>query len=409
LSNGSLSRFYTHDFDLEPRVLNAEADFTVREVKQADQAVELAARLGHMSETGVIGNVNSGILNCGVTQRDVRNAKIIRGPSVAGLKGRTKKRVSLPTNREVAPRPDQPEPQVMSIDIMFVEELPFLVGVLSPLGLTMSVFLRDRSGPSLAKKIKEFLATARSRSFDVVRIESDGEGGVVANKDELSAAGIVVDFAGPGQHVPVVERMIQTIKEHVRSHVNDLPYVMNRALLIGCVRFCTWCVNTQKSATSVDNVSPHQKFTGEKLDYAIHLRCKFGQYCQAMSRATDNSMAARTEGCITMGWAGNLRGSVMMWCVETGSVVVRDQFTLLPTPTHIVNLVTESARKDGLTRAKSNEETSDESSLATGGGNTVVAERSTMPVLQASEHVVLEPEVGVSAENLGQQSASGED
>jgi hypothetical protein len=44
--------------------------------------------------------------------------------------------------------------------------------------------------------------------------------------EELSGLGIVLDIAGPGQHVPVVERKIQTIKERVRAHENSLPYVI---------------------------------------------------------------------------------------------------------------------------------------------------------------------------------------
>ena len=44
---------------------------------------------------------------------------------------------------------------------------------------------------------------------------------------ELTGLGIVVDVAGPGQHVPVVERKIQTIKERVRAQENSqLLYVM---------------------------------------------------------------------------------------------------------------------------------------------------------------------------------------
>lgn len=37
-------------------------------------------------------------------------------------------------------------------------------------------------------------------------------------QEELSGRGIMIDVAGSGQHVPVVERKILTMKERVRAH-----------------------------------------------------------------------------------------------------------------------------------------------------------------------------------------------
>ena len=56
--------------------------------------------------------------------------------------------------------------------------------------------------------------------------------------DELAALGFVVDVAEPSQHVLVVERKIQTIKESVDEHEKSLPYVMTRLLITMCVLFC---------------------------------------------------------------------------------------------------------------------------------------------------------------------------
>ena len=59
------------------------------------------------------------------------------------------------------------------------------------------------------------------RDFDCVQIRTDGEGALATMRDEI---GIVLDISGPGQHVPV----IVPVKERVRAHVNDLPYVMTK-------------------------------------------------------------------------------------------------------------------------------------------------------------------------------------
>lgn len=142
--------------------------------------------------------------------------------------------------------------------------------------------------------------------------------------------------------------MVQTLKNRVRTHEHALSFQMNRALLIGCVMASARGVNLQPSSTSVDKASPLEKFSGVKLDYKRDLRCKFGDWCQATVPVTDNTMDARTEGCVCMGSAGNLTGSVLMWCLETGRVIVRDQFVLLPMTDHTAARITATAVRDGL-------------------------------------------------------------
>jgi hypothetical protein len=92
---------------------------------------------------------------------------------------------------------------------MLIKHLPFLVGVLVPLNLTMCVHLKNRD-------------------YDFVVLRAEGEGAIGALIGDLGAAGIVVDTAGPGQHVAVVERKIQTVKSLVRANNISLPYVMHR-------------------------------------------------------------------------------------------------------------------------------------------------------------------------------------
>ena len=93
-------------------------------------------------------------------------------------------------------------------------------------------------------------------------------------------------IAGPDQHVPVVERMIRTIKERVR--------LMTKLLIIWCVIFCVGSMNLQSSSTSTDSCSPHEQFSGMKLGAKRDLRCGFGDYIQATVPITDNSMLPRT-------------------------------------------------------------------------------------------------------------------
>jgi len=166
----------------------------------------------------------------------------------------------------------------------------------------------------------------------------------------LQAAGIVINMAGPGEHVPVTERMIQTIKSRVRCYEHSLPYVMCRVLLIMCSLFCVSRINMQPSTTSVDRISPLEKFSGQKLDAKVHLRCGFGEYVQATVPHTDNTLKTRTDGCITLLPTGNATGTVQMLSLSTNSIVRGDHYQRLPMPNQVVVHLNSIATRQGYIR-----------------------------------------------------------
>ena len=162
------------------------------------------------------------------------------------------------------------------------------------------MYLKDRTTACVSKGIRSFLSTAASRSFECKEIRTDGEGAVAAMIPELNGLGIPVSPSGPGQHVSPVERLNQEVKKRVRSHEHGLPFVMCKVVLIYCVLFCMRCINLQPSSTSIDRISPMEQFSGLKLDASRDLRVGFGDYLEATVPNTNNTMAARTEGCLAL-------------------------------------------------------------------------------------------------------------
>jgi hypothetical protein len=324
-------------------------EFTVREVKEAKAARQLMELLGHASSASMISILQQGINNCTVTPTAVRNAESIFGPSIPALKGKTNKKSSTQAGHTIAPRVYQPT-QILAIDIMFVKQLPFLIGVLSPLGLAMCAHVKDRSIPVIAAALNDFVSSAKSRNFSISQIRTDGEGAVSALCTSLQHLGIVVDTAGPGQHVPVVERMVQTVKKAFRTHESNSPYTFSKILTIFCVCFCVSRINLQPSRVTMSPCSPHEQFTGIKLDQKRDLRVSFGQYVHATVPNTDNTTKPRTQGCIALLPTGNLTGSVKMWCLSTDRVVTRDQFVVLPMPDIVINHLDSIASAQGYSR-----------------------------------------------------------
>ena len=124
-------------FGLSDTVANRRAHYTKREVKGADAGVAFMRKLAHASPLDTTAIINSGVKNCDVTVQDVARAVAIYGPSIAALKGKTRKAQTPSDSQEVSQHMEQ-EQQGMAVDIMFFMGVAFLSAVLNPLGLTRS-------------------------------------------------------------------------------------------------------------------------------------------------------------------------------------------------------------------------------------------------------------------------------
>ena len=352
------SPYYTCDMNkadssvavLVDTVAENERRYTTTEVKKANAALQFMERLGHISPQGAIDIVNGGVLNSPVTASDVRNAISINGPSLAALKGKTPRKTSSAARPQiVGPRVTQVQ-QSLDLDIFFVKQLAFLIGVLSPLGLNLCQHIKSRSFECVAHSVRTFISIAASRDFAVKEVRVDGEGALAVMAPDLQALGITTNTSGPGEHVARAERMIRRVKNVVRGFDSTLPYVMTRLLLVFCVLFAASRINLQPSAISRDKISPQEQFSGFKLDAAKDLRAGFGEGVQATVPVTDNTMTARTQGCITLLPTGNSTGSVIMWHMATNRVVTRDQFKIVPLSDHTCQYITSLATKQGYSR-----------------------------------------------------------
>jgi hypothetical protein len=242
---------------------------TKREVEQARKAIEMLVRMGFPSVPQAIRAAGSGG-NFDVTARDFEIEEAIWGKDVASLKGKTKKKATLAADIEVTPTLVQQE-QVLSVDIMFIQKLAVLIGVATPLDLTLETSLSslDLLRPSRAavivkKGLQYFLGVLSSQNFKTRLIMTDGEGALAKLKSELNALGIEVDVSGAGGHVARVERRIQVVKERVRTHTHHLPFTPSLLVLLLLILYCVSRLNNEPSSVRGWTASPRELFTGRK-------------------------------------------------------------------------------------------------------------------------------------------------
>lgn len=194
---------YPTDHALIETVQGNIAKYTKREVAGADKARLLLGKMGFPSVRNAIDIAVRGT-NFDVTARDFAVAEDIYGTDMATMKGKTKKQSTAIADISTGAAIAQVE-QILSVDVMFVEGVPSLIGLATPLDLTMAVTLSSydsaqgpRSAIVVKKGIDGFVSTLTSRNFVTRVIVSDGEGAVKKTKEDLNLLGIEVDISGAG-------------------------------------------------------------------------------------------------------------------------------------------------------------------------------------------------------------------
>ena len=362
---GTEGKFYSCDWrDIEAgTVFVATVDenlkaFTKREIKRARKARELMARMGFPTVEQAMSIVNSGS-NFDVSARDFQIAEAIWGRDMASIKGKTTKRATTPADVSVKAKVIQKD-QVLAIDIMFIDKIAILIGVATPLGLTIGYSLNNlvlkkssRSAEHVRKGIAHFLGVLASQGFRTPVIMSDGEGAVVSLIDELGKLGVDVDISGAGGHVARIERRIRVIKERVRAHVAyHLPFTLSSVGIAMCVLYVVSRLNYEPYGERVWGPTPREAFVGRKADGKKDFRCSFGDYVQCTVPNTDATLKPRTEDCVVMLPLGNRTGTVRMLSLSTGKLVNRDQFQIFPMPASVIQRMNELALADGRVKGK---------------------------------------------------------
>ncbi len=270
----------------------------------------------------------------------------IHGKLIAKLKGcSTKQHGPTPDYRPLlTSKGTRHDPQVLEIDLMYVQKVVFLLGVVQPMDYTVVAHLSKGESSAAIQPILEAMVNDLERNgVPISLIRSDPGTNLMKCKRVLQPGNtnneyIQIDTTAAGEHAERVERKIRTTKERFRTGTNSLPFRLSLFMIVQLILFVVSCLNKETGAYSVY----HRRGLDARLDY----RVKFGQYVQATEANTDNTPAPRTQGCIALGGLDNLTGGVRMLSLSTLKVVRRNNFETLPMPDLVVDLMDNMAAKD---------------------------------------------------------------
>ena len=82
--------------------------------------------------------------------------------------------------------------------------------------------LNNRTLNTIMESIDEILTTYNKNKFYIVEMLMDME--FEPLHEELKKRNIELNTTSADEHVPEIERMIQTIKERMRAYINRMPY-----------------------------------------------------------------------------------------------------------------------------------------------------------------------------------------
>ena len=116
-----------------------------------------------------------------------------------------------------------------------------------------------------------------------------------------------------------IERTNCTVKDQCRDFFNTLPFDQMQGQMVAELVFSAvfWLNAFHPLRHLLNNLSPRTILTGRSLDYKKHCKHEFGLYVQT-NKATNNTMAPRTIGAISLWPTGNDQGRWYYLSISTG-------------------------------------------------------------------------------------------
>jgi hypothetical protein len=249
--------------------------------------------------------------NCPIVTDDVVAAKDILGSNLGSLKGKTFRRsgTHVQSGQLGVPREIMEKYRDVTIgaDIMFVNQIPFLISISRYLKFGTTEVLKNRKNATIIQAFKNIRGIYARRGFQITLCHADGK--FEPMQGALIDLGINMNIVPADEHVPEVERYIRMVKEHIRCVYNTVPFrQMPSSMIVEMVHAGVFWLNMLPPDNGVsETLSPRALVTGLQLDYKRHCQLEFRSYVQ-VHEEHDNTMQTRTTGAIALRPSGNSQG-----------------------------------------------------------------------------------------------------
>ena len=223
--------------------------FSPRQYKRAVEARELHGMLGMPSQRDFINALKRKLVpNTHITAEDVENAEFIWGKHLGIVQGKTRRMSPLPVVSDYIQVPPDfltvHQNVTLAADVMFVSKVPFFVTVSRNIKFFTGQRLPDRKKGTLVSALLKVVGLYRRRGFDIEVCNLDNEFECLEQPMLKRKGGIPLNICAKEEHVPEIERGIQTIKGRIRGALTTLPFKkIPRVMCVNLVLFCILMLN----------------------------------------------------------------------------------------------------------------------------------------------------------------------
>ena len=303
--------------------------FTKKEIEKADAARELQSTMGYIADSTLKKFIKNGLIdNCEISEKDVDRATEIYGISEPLARGKMISPTQQQRRSKQIPVPDDVEKEVsLYVDIFYVNGNVFLHVKSKNMDYVSIEGLKNREANTMNEKLKKICNMYRKRGFTITDVYGDNKFNHQAYVDTVLPARLHI--CAKGEHVPIVERSIRTVKERTRVICQSLPFnrmpkIMVRALL-GQVEI--W-LNQFPSTNRLSERSPATILRGDlNPDYKTR-RARFGEYVMVYT-GTDNTMESRAVPAIVLKQS-NIFGGYYFLSLETYKTIHGSKWQVQP-------------------------------------------------------------------------------
>ena len=325
--------------------------FSKRQIAAAEKARTLMAGLAFPSDHDYKWILRSNqVQECPVTTDDANVADKIWGTSIPSLKGKTTRRTPehVPSNVIAVPTEIRELHRniTLSFDVFFVNKIPFFITLSRNICFTTVTHVANRKTATIFAAFKSIFMYYLQKGFQVITVTADNEFAPFAELMYELPGAPSLNLTSANEHEPYIERRIRVVKERTRAVRHSIPFTQNPVkMLTHMVFFVVKLLNYFPAKGGVsDYHSPKTIMSGQMLNYK-QCSLPFGTYCQVHEEdGQRNSLIARTSGAISVGPSSNRQGGHLFISLNTGRVLARRSWTVLPMPQSVIDRVNAMAK-----------------------------------------------------------------
>ena len=207
----------TEGVTLVNTVANNCSSYTNHDYLRAVLARKLQKIIGQPRTRTFLTIVEKNLLpNCPITRKDILAAEAIFGCNVGSLKGKTVWQKATWVEGFSVDIPSSIMSRYRSIvlasDIMFVNKIPFFMSISQHIKFGTAKMLQNQKKKTILTAIKQIKSIYMRRGFVISTLLMDGQ--FESLRGNLAELQISLNTVSNNEHVPDIERHIQTTKEH---------------------------------------------------------------------------------------------------------------------------------------------------------------------------------------------------